>query len=171
MTYKEIGDDTRASKNQIDHFMRWAKKERMLATRKTTRGMVVTVLQYQHYQDPANYESDTKSEIKAKQARHRSDTISKENKKDKNIKNNTYSVSFDLFWNLYPSKVDKKKAYQLWKTIKPEAYPLIMKSVEVQKESDQWHRGYVPHPTTWLRNERWNDEMKPQEHIEVIDLR
>ena len=76
--YENIMDATGATKSSVDHCLRYLKKEQMLATRKATRGMVVTVIKYEDYQDIDRYRSDTKSDLKAIQKRHRSDTISKE---------------------------------------------------------------------------------------------
>ena len=53
--YRWIQDATGATRSQIDHFFRWAKEEQMLATQKATRGMVVTILKYGHFQDLKNY--------------------------------------------------------------------------------------------------------------------
>jgi len=76
--YENIMDATGATKSSVDHCLRYLKKEQMLATRKATRGMVVTVIKYEDYQDIDRYRSDTKSDLKAIQKRYRSDTISKE---------------------------------------------------------------------------------------------
>lgn len=84
-TYALINQNTRATKDQIDKFIRWSKNCKMLATRKTTRGMTIKVLKYDKYQEMENYKSDTKSDIKAKQKRHKSDTIIEECKNEKNI--------------------------------------------------------------------------------------
>lgn len=92
-TYAEIMAETNATRDQVDKFIRWGKKDRMLTTRKTTRGMYVKVLNYNVYQTPNNYKSDTPSEVKATQKRHRSDTIHKNGKNDKNVKK--YSVASD----------------------------------------------------------------------------
>lgn len=83
-TYKEIQNATKATKDQVDKFIRWAKEESMLTTRKTTRGMIISVLNYDKYQDLNHYRDDTESETKAKQKRNRSDTITNN---DKNVKN------------------------------------------------------------------------------------
>jgi len=82
-SYLEINSYTGATKNQIDHFIRWSKKEGMLATRKATRGFMVNVLKYNKYQSLSNYKCDTKSDLKAKQKRNKSDTIKKNDKNDK----------------------------------------------------------------------------------------
>lgn len=72
---------------------------------------------------------------------------------------------FEKFWFVYPNKKDKKKAFELWKKIDPddELYERIMLAVDYQSKSCDWQKEdgrYVPMPTTWLRNERWNDQVK-----------
>jgi len=95
MTYKEIELATKATKNQIDSFLRFAKAATphpMLTTRKTTRGMVVEVTKYAYYQCLGNYKNtktDTKTETKPKHNRNTTDTINKNVKNDKNVKNTT----------------------------------------------------------------------------------
>ena len=81
--YEWIMDACYATKSTVDHFIRWAKKEQMLATRKATRGFYITVLNYPLYQDIGVYYSDTKSEIKATQKRH---SLNKNDKNDKNVR-------------------------------------------------------------------------------------
>lgn len=68
---------------------------------------------------------------------------------------------FDEFWNLYPKKADKKKAFTVWMKIKPEdrdkiistlpAFNLAMAGRDASK---------IMHPTTFLNGERWNDELE-----------
>lgn len=73
---------------------------------------------------------------------------------------------FEAFWKEYPNKTAKKKAQQSWERIftvnKPdELYTAIMAGLERSKKSSQWVKDggqFVPHPTTWLNQERWNDE-------------
>lgn len=86
-SYMEISSFTGATKDQIAKFISWSKKERMLATRKTTRGMFIKVLNYDKYQTLDNYKSNTKSKTEAKQKQNRSNTINKNDKNDKNDKN------------------------------------------------------------------------------------
>lgn len=74
-------------------------------------------------------------------------------------------AQFEHFWSLYPRKEGKKKAQQAWEKINPDAKlnDLILKGLEKYKTSDQWVKdkgAFVPHPTTWLNGERWNDEIK-----------
>lgn len=70
---------------------------------------------------------------------------------------------FAEFWKAYPRKDDKKRAYAKFKAIKniEKVFPDIMADVEAKKLSDQWNEKggkYIPMPSTYLNNERWNDE-------------
>lgn len=70
---------------------------------------------------------------------------------------------FNEFWAAYPRKDDKKRAWLKFKAIKNlnEVFPDIMADVENKKRSAQWNENggkYIPMPSTYLNNERWNDE-------------
>lgn len=72
--------------------------------------------------------------------------------------------AFALFWSAYPRKVAKGAAETSWKKIKPDEslFKTIMDAVEKQKKGDQWTREdgkYIPHPTTWLNQKRWLDDV------------
>lgn len=83
------------------------------------------------------------------------------NKEIKN-KRNIY-VHFDAFWSAYPKKVNKKKAQEIWSKLNPDKLLVdrIMLSLDRQKNSKSWLKdggAFIPHPSTWLNQERWNDE-------------
>lgn len=63
--YEWIMRDCNATKAQVDHFFRWAKRATMIATRKATRGFYVTISKYYLYQDIGVYRSDTESDSKS----------------------------------------------------------------------------------------------------------
>lgn len=69
--------------------------------------------------------------------------------------------SFSRFWTAYPSKKDKQNARLRWLQLEPNAefVETILQAVEAQKNSDDWERGFVPMPSTWLNNRRWEDEV------------
>lgn len=82
---------------------------------------------------------------------------------------------FDLFWENYPRKVGKGAARKVWERIKPDAelVEAMLETLRWQCETAQWRgeRGkYIPHPVTWLRQERWSDSppanfyYQPAEH-------
>ena len=75
MTYK---------KHDCENTMKWLKKATMITTRKTTRGMFISVVNYDKYQDPKNYENLTEKTAKTTRKPQTSHTI---HKNDKNVKN------------------------------------------------------------------------------------
>ena len=75
--------------------------------------------------------------------------------------------AFEQFWEAYPNKKDKKKAAKAFAKIKPDQLPAILEAIAEQKASDQWQRGFIPHPTTWLNGERWQDETPTIESSEL----
>lgn len=75
----------------------------------------------------------------------------------------TVELLFKEFWAAYPRKDDKKRAWLKFKSIKniKEVFPDIMADVENKKKSEQWNKNggqFIPMPSTYLNNERWNDE-------------
>lgn len=86
---EEIRDIPNVSLNQIYEFIRWAKKEGIITTQKTTRGVIIKVSNWELYQDSKqigsqeNLQLNYKTVTSKKQLKH--NTI---NKNDKNKKNN-----------------------------------------------------------------------------------
>jgi len=83
--------------------------------------------------------------------------------------------TFAQFWDAYPRKVGKKPARQkfdsIFKKLTPEQSDQLLKTLldalEIQKQSDQWQKDngqYIPHPATWLNQERWNDVNESDDH-------
>ena len=73
---------------------------------------------------------------------------------------------FAEFWAEYPKKVGKQAARSSWKRVKPDAklHERIMQAVALAKKSEQWNREggrFVPNPSTWLNQGRWDDELAP----------
>lgn len=74
------------------------------------------------------------------------------------------SDKFDEFWKLYPRKTAKKDARKAWKQMKcdnPDLFDSLMAALRKQlditwKDKD---KEYIPLPATWLRGERWDDEI------------
>jgi hypothetical protein len=72
---------------------------------------------------------------------------------------------FDMFWSLYPSKKGKKQCEAKWKKLKLEdKAPEIVEALKKQIASDdQWKRGFIPNPITYITGFRWEDEItKPR---------
>lgn len=75
---------------------------------------------------------------------------------------NLYSKNFEDFWNEYPRKVGKGAAWKSWDKIKGISKDIIIKAVKAQRNQEQWQKDngqYIPHPSTWLNQRRWEDEI------------
>ena len=79
-------------------------------------------------------------------------------KKEDTIKE-TDLCAFDDFWILYPKKVNKRQARLSFSKLKPNAIELIMK--DIKNRYNETDRKYIPHATTYLNGERWEDEVTP----------
>jgi len=61
---------------------------------------------------------------------------------------------FEIFWKAYPRRVAKAVARKAWlqtAKIRPPLNELLAAIDNGQ---------FIPHPATWLRGERWSDEME-----------
>lgn len=66
-------------------------------------------------------------------------------------------AGFLEFWGLYPKKVGKTDARRLWKRKRPPITKVRI-ALEWQRRSLQWQQGYVPNPSTYINQGRWDDE-------------
>ena len=72
---------------------------------------------------------------------------------------------FQEFWNVWPkrcAKADARKAWAQTKDIRPELTNLL-NAVKAACKTEAWMKDggkYIPHPATWLRGERWDDELE-----------
>lgn len=136
-----------------------------LTTRRTTRGMVITILNYEAFQDISAYGSRTEArkEIATCPAATPHDTEEGEERKKENKPLADYSAEFVSFWQAYPRRTAKDAAYKAWKKIKSpaETLALILKALEWQKASENWTKSngqFIPHPATYLNAGSWKDE-------------
>ena len=85
--------------------------------------------------------------------------------------------AFNQFWSIYPKKVNKKgcfKAFCKIKNLQTELH-LILDAVERAKNSKGWQKDngqYIPHPTTFINQERWKDEQEEtrDDKLQTIDM-
>lgn len=71
------------SKWDCEKAMKVLREATMITTEKTTRGMVITVLNYDYYQNPSNYESHEETDKKATRKPQSTDTINKNEKNER----------------------------------------------------------------------------------------
>lgn len=93
---------------------------------------------------------------------------------NQNIKQDVPDL-FRLFWDAYPRKVSKATAKKAFDKLKVDNDLLMqmIKAIEIQKKSRQWQtKEFIPHPTTWINQMRWEDETEeePEEALKQTDI-
>ena len=94
----------RYTKWDCEKAMKVLKKATMITTKKTTRGLFITICNYETYQNPKNYESHNHvPPTKATRKPQTADTI---NKNEKNVKNEKKRTHF-ITWLDYKKEIKK----------------------------------------------------------------
>lgn len=71
-----------------------------------------------------------------------------------------YSPEFLVFWDEYPRKVKKPMAALEWERQQPNIID-VLNALKWQRRQPEWVKDggqYVPHPSSYLHNRRWEDE-------------
>lgn len=79
---------------------------------------------------------------------------------------NEYPDAFEEWWNLYPRKQGKRKALSAWrqatKRVSRETLNEQTKLFADFHDREATDKQFIPHPTTWLNRDGWNDELIPR---------
>lgn len=71
---------------------------------------------------------------------------------------------FEEFWSIYPVKKARKKVLAIWKRKKlDDKADFIIERVKTFAGTRAWMDGYVPNPSTFLTQERWDDDIASYE--------
>ncbi len=81
------------------------------------------------------------------------------NEKDKDKEKD--NKAFEMFWNNYPKKTDKKKAIILFNKLSKAKKKLA--TVDCKLRFSETEKKYIPAPTTYLHGERWEDELNVEQ--------
>ncbi len=86
--------------------------------------------------------------------------VSVEKSRDRVEKNDVLSVElFEKFWKAYPNKTGRKDALKKWKANGyHEQFDKIMKHIDTMNQTEQWRKGIIPNGSTYVNQERWNDD-------------
>lgn len=92
---------------------------------------------------------------------------------------NQYPKAFEDWWARYPKKVGKRKALAEWRraTKRIDPHPLNEKTdmFAAFHANEGTDKQYIPHPTTWLNRDGWDDDLiprrvnRPQEDLNSMD--
>lgn len=107
-----------------------------------------------------NYKADLKK-VDANNTTINQEIIHTPRKKAKTV----FTDGFDEFWAVYPKKDAKQAAIKAWDKLKPDDDLKQAIIAGVQRDIDgRWkgaERRYIPNPTTYLNQRRWEDEITP----------
>lgn len=82
------------------------------------------------------------------------------NTQDPIPKTQVYSDAFERFWKEYPSKVKKHYAWTQWQKQKLDSkLDIILKHLESIKQSKEWKDGFIQHPSTYLNQKIYLDDV------------
>jgi len=65
-------------------------------------------------------------------------------------------LSFHEFWDKYPRKLNRKKSEAIWKRIPKSDRLKIL--TDIESRFTNMDSQYIPYPSSYLNQERWNDE-------------
>jgi len=66
------------------------------------------------------------------------------------------------FWPSYPRKEGKEAAQRAWGKLTEDEKIAAIDALPLHKKCDQWQEPcYIPHPSTWLNQKRFNDQLPP----------
>jgi hypothetical protein len=77
------------------------------------------------------------------------------------------SSEFEKFWNVYPRKVAKKSALKAWVACVTQENldDVVAGAIRFAHDPNLPVEQFVPHPSTWLRSERWLDGPLPERQM------
>jgi biotin operon repressor len=133
-----------------------------ITIRPTKRFSILKVNNWDAYQDTeSTVNQQPNQEVTNNQPTSNHKTRSKEVKKKE--KETTYSADFETFWHEYPKKTGKDAAFSAWEKRNGSRPPIesIVSKIQELKQTDQWRKDngqFIPLPTTWINQGRWNDE-------------
>lgn len=84
-----------------------------------------------------------------------------------------YSPDFLAFWAVYPRKVKKQEAAMSWGSEHPDL-PTVLAALSWQIVSPDWARdagAFIPHPTTYINQHRWEDEKSDMPIVSAKEAR
>jgi len=182
-----LSEHARLSHSLIIKALKHLSATGFIKRRSTANWTLIEVVNYNVYQNPQNYINAEFSDPSRPQSRPEAGPEAvpeavpeagpeagpnRRSKEVKNIRSKettgaTTAVDddgFDSFWLNYPRKVSKPTALRSWKRIflkpNPELFKTILAALDRHKQLEQWTRDdgqYIPHPTTWLNQRRWED--------------
>lgn len=91
---------------------------------------------------------------------------------EEQFKNNKEQDLFDEFWNAYPRKLDKGKAFRAFRSaLKRATFEDILAGVIAYRNDPKRNPDFTKYPASWLNADSWENAAAPQDtsHLERRD--
>ena len=86
---------------------------------------------------------------------------------------NAADQAFENWWQHYPRKISKQYAEKCWQRLNPspELQKEMLRSLELHIRYEWTGRstGFIPHPGTWINQQRWDDWKDEKETDEPME--
>jgi translation initiation factor IF-3 len=157
-----LSRETSLSIQKVRTSLNRLKSTNEITIKSSTKGTIIQVVNYGKYQVATDKQQTTNKQLTNEQQ-----TTNKQlttNKNVNNIKNekNEKNKEFDLFWDLYDKKKGSKaKCESKFNSLSKETKEKIFKTLPHFLKSIK-DKQFLPFPSTYLNNERWNDELESQ---------
>ena len=173
-----ITEIVKESRNTVNEIMRELEKFKYLKRKaiRTDKGTIID-WQYDIYEKPhTNYQDMENQDIDYQDMDNciqvNTNIINNLNNKELNNKK-IYKDKFLEFWEAYPKKLNKSKTEEWFIKNKPDNDLLneMLTKLEMFKQSESWLKDdgkFIPYPTTWLNQKRWEDEIEEPEGRKYI---
>jgi hypothetical protein len=171
LTYRFNKRPVRPTLKEVRVMLKWLQSEGMIIIKPLTLetspdkgrpsvltrayvGLIITIVNYDTYQDSNSYKGKDKGRPSSPQGQLR------EERKNKKI----YTADFESFWKEYPKKRNKDTAFRAWQKRKGDLPALddLLHILERHKLTEQWRKDggkFIPYPATWLNAGSWQDEV------------
>ena len=167
----EVLDDKTIYMVEVDKMLgyetKWAEKKREYKSKKSiqdTQNNQCLIENVGQSPSKVRAESDKSLEFRVYSLENR--VKSKDLKIKPLVISNDRDGWFNQFWNIYPKKIQRKTSEQKFKLhVKDElTFNAVMLNLSIMCKSNDWTKDngqYIPNPTTYLNQRRWEDETKP----------
>lgn len=179
---QSISQKLKINEYKVQRVLKSLENEHQIAQQKSNKNRLITIVSWNKYQEDTQQDAQqvhNKCTTTAQQL-HTNKNV-KNIKNDKNVKNNiiygesedkktgkveimeVWEIQFNEFYRLYPRKVKKQDVKKWFKKNKPsnELFSSMLHSLEQFRASKDWQKDggqFIPYPTTWLNQKRWEDE-------------
>ena len=124
-----------------------------------------------HRLDKVRLDIDNNNIYGQNEGQNGSNDLGQEGQNDQTIdppEKELWEEQFEKFYAAYPKKVKKQNVKNWFKKHTPshELFSSMMNSLEQFRASADWKKDggqFIPYPTSWLNQNRWEDESIPQE--------